>query len=115
MGYQWSIYWADLDPIKGSEQSGTRPVLVISEDAVNEFLPVVTVICLTSLKKGRKIYPIETLLEPEESQLQSPTIAMAHQMRAISKNRLQGPCGFIKKEEVREKVSNIIGVYLDLK
>ncbi len=115
MGYQWKIYWANLDPIKGSEQSGTCPVLVISEDAVNEFLPVVTVISLTSLKKGRKIYPIETVLKPEESQLQSPSIAMAHQMRAISKKRLLGSCGFIKEEEVRERVKNIIRVYLDLK
>lgn len=115
MGYQWRIYWANLDPIKGSEQSGTRPVLVISADAVNEFLPVVTVICLTSLKKGRKIYPIETLLELEDAQLQSPSIAMAHQMKAISKNRLQGPCGFIKREEARERVRNITKIYLDLK
>ena len=115
MGYQWRIYWANVDPIKGSEQSGTRPVLVISEDAVNEYLPVVTVICLASLKKGRKIYPIETIFQPEESQLQSPSIAMAHQMRTISKNRLQGPCGFINKEAVRERVRNIIRVYLGFK
>jgi mRNA interferase MazF len=55
MIYQWNIFWADLNPIKGSEQSGRRPVLVISEEVVNQVLPIVTVVCLTSFKDGRKI------------------------------------------------------------
>ncbi|MGI6647781.1 MAG: type II toxin-antitoxin system PemK/MazF family toxin [Bacillota bacterium] len=114
MTYQWSIFWADLNPIKGSEQAGTRPVLVISEEMVNQALPIVTVICLTTYKDGRKIYPIEVLLTPDDSHLRQPSIAMAHQIRAISKERLGEKCGFIEGEECRRKIRSIIKLYLDL-
>ena len=62
VNFQWHIFWAELSPIKGSEQSGKRPVLVISSETVNSVLPVVTVIPLTTVKPGRQIYPTETLL-----------------------------------------------------
>jgi mRNA interferase MazF len=114
MGYQWNIFWVDLDPVKGSEQTGKRPVLVISEEAVNLALPIVTVICLTTLKPGRKIYPIEALLNPDECGLPQPSIAMAHQIRALAKERLTEICGSINKEETREKIRNAVKLYLDL-
>ncbi len=114
MSYQWNIFWADLNPTRGSEQAGKRPVLVISEEAVNQALPIVTVVCLTSLKPGRKVYPIESLLEIEDSRLKERSIVMAHQVRAIAKDRLAEKCGAIKKEEIREQIRNIIRLYLDL-
>lgn len=115
MDYQWNIFWANLNPVRGSEQAGKRPVLVISEEAVNIALPIVTVVCLTTLKPGRKIYPIETILKPDECGLLQPGIVMAHQIRAISKERLSEVCGSVNKEEVRERIRNTIKLYLDLK
>ncbi len=44
MSYQWQIFIASLDPIQGSEQSGKRPVLVISQEQLNQLLPIVNVI-----------------------------------------------------------------------
>lgn len=114
MSYQWNIFWADLSPTRGSEQAGKRPVLVISEEAVNQALPIVTVVFLTSFKKGRKVFPIETLLEPKDSGLKENSIVMAHQIRAVAKDRLAEKCGTIEKEEIRERVRNIIKLYLDL-
>ncbi len=114
MNYQWNIFWADLNPTRGSEQAGKKPVLVISEEAVNQALPIVTVVCLTSLKPRRKVYPIETLLETEESRLEEKSIVMAHQIRTIAKNRLAEKCGSIEKEEIRERIRNIVRLYLDL-
>ncbi len=114
MTFQWNIFWADLNPIKGSEQAGTRPVLVISEEAVNQALPIVTIISLTSFKPGRKIYPIEVLIEPADSHLPHASIAMAHQIRSISKERLLEKCGSIINEECRNKIKDIIKLYLDL-
>jgi len=114
MSYQWNIFWADLNPTRGSEQAGKRPVLVISEEAVNQALPIVTVVCLTSFKKGRKVYPIETLLEHKDSGLKENSIVMAHQVRAIAKDRLAEKCGTIENEEIRDRVRNIIKLYLDL-
>jgi len=57
------VFWADMDPVKGSEQAEVRPVLVISAEEVNKALPVVTIVSLTSVKPGRKVYPIEVLLD----------------------------------------------------
>ena len=114
MDYQWNIFWVDLNPIRGSEQAGTRPVLVISEEAVNQALPIVTVICLTSYKQGRTIYPIEVLLDPKDSHLPKPSIAMAHQIRSISKERLIEKCGYINNEDCKEKIKKVVKLYLDL-
>ncbi|MCI0471880.1 MAG: type II toxin-antitoxin system PemK/MazF family toxin, partial [Candidatus Aminicenantes bacterium] len=45
--FRWNIFLANLDPIIGSEQGKTRPVLVISEEDINQILPVVNVLPLT--------------------------------------------------------------------
>ncbi len=112
--YQWGIYWADLDPTKGSEQAGTRPVLVISVEEVNQPLPIVTVLSLTSVKPGRKIYPVEVLLSSTVTGLPQDSIAMAHQIRAIAKERLKERCGAIDSEEIKEQVRKAVRTYLDL-
>lgn len=57
MPYRWHIFLADLEPVIGSEQGKTRPVLVISEEGINQLLPVVNVLPITTKKPGRKIYP----------------------------------------------------------
>lgn len=112
--YQWGIFWADLNPIRGSEQAGTRPVLVISSEEVNEVLPVVTILAITSLKPGRKIYPIEVHVNKAESKLSKDSIIMAHQIRAISKERIGPLCGYIDSEEIRESVKIAVKLYLDM-
>jgi mRNA interferase MazF len=61
---QWTVWLANLDPIVGSKQGKTRPVLIISKSPLNSILPVVNVIPLTSRKANRRIYPNEALLSP---------------------------------------------------
>lgn len=114
VNYQWGIFWADLNPAKGSEQAGKRPVLVISTEEANEVLPIVTVLSLTSLKPGRNIYPIEVLLPAMVTGLPKDSIAMAHQIRAISKERLSEKCGYIESEDIRESIRKAIRIYLDV-
>ena len=114
VNYQWGIFWADLDPSKGSEQAGHRPVLVISAEEVNQALPIVAVLSLTSVKPGRKVYPTETLLEASITGLPKDSIAMAHQIRAISKERLGERCGGIEDESVRERIKAAAKTYLDM-
>jgi mRNA interferase MazF len=112
--YQWGIFWADLDPIKGSEQAGTRPVLVISVEEVNQALPIVTIMSVTSVKVGRKVYPTEKFLSAQDTGLPKDSIAMAHQIRAISKERLGEKCGSIDNGDVREQIKAIMRLYLDI-
>lgn len=44
--HPWTIFMVDLDPVIGSEHSGIRPVLVVSEEIVNQSLPILTVLRL---------------------------------------------------------------------
>ncbi len=81
---QYDVYLADLNPTKGREQRGKRPVLIISNNYEN-LLDVVTIIPITSLKENRKIYPNELLLQYE---LERPSILLCQQIRTISKERL---------------------------
>lgn len=114
VNFQWGIFWANLDPARGSEQSGKRPVLVISAEEANLFLPVLTVMAVTSLKAGRKIYPSEVLLPSGETGLDKDSIAMGHQIRAISKDRLEAKAGEIKSELIKNQIKDAIRLYLDL-
>lgn len=98
MSYQWKSFWADLNPTKGSEQAETHPVLVVSSESVNQALPIVTVLPLTTAREGRRIYPTEAFLPGNKSALPQDSIAMAHQIRTISKERLKTECGIITDE-----------------
>lgn len=111
---QWSIFWANLNTTAGSEQAGNRPVLVISNEMVNQALPVVTIIPLTSLKPQRIIYPTEVLLSKEVTGLTMDSIAMSYQVRAIAKQRLGSRCGAIADEGLREKIRQAVRLYLNL-
>jgi mRNA interferase MazF len=44
--YQWAVAIADLDPVRGSEQRGRRPVLVVSNEDFNQAMPNLTVLPL---------------------------------------------------------------------
>ena len=112
--YQWKTFWADLEPTRGSEQAGNRPVLVVSSEAVNQALPIVTVLPLTTAREGRKIYPTEALLPGEKAGLPHDSIAMAHQIRTISKERIGTECGAVNDGELKTKVKNALRTYLDL-
>jgi mRNA interferase MazF len=64
MVFRWHVFLANLDPVIGSEQGKTRPVIVISEETINQLLSIVNVIPITSRKQDRSIYPNEVLLSP---------------------------------------------------
>jgi len=93
---KWDIWRANLDPVIGSEQGKSRPVIIISEDDINSLLNIVNIIPITSRKEGRTIYPNEALLEQQKYGLESESIALCHQIRTIDKKRLSKKFGSIK-------------------
>ena len=101
---QYDVYLADLNPTIGREQFGKRPVLIISNNYEN-LLDVVTIIPITSLKKGRKIYPNELLLKDE---LEKPSILLCQQIRTISKSRLIKKLTSIDNFITRKKIIEIL-------
>ncbi|MBZ0203373.1 MAG: type II toxin-antitoxin system PemK/MazF family toxin [Ignavibacteria bacterium] len=82
------IFYADLNPVIGSEISKTRPVLIISNDVNNEYSSTVTVIPISSYT-GRKIYPFEVLIESKSGILQNDSLLRTNQIRTIDKSRLK--------------------------
>lgn len=112
--YQWHIFQANLDPVTGSEQRGTRPVLVVSDEDSNYLMPVVTVLPLTSRKPGRQVYPNEVLLPKGTAGLTEDSIIMAHQIRTISKTRLTDLYGAIQNKTLKESVRQALKVHLTL-
>jgi mRNA interferase MazF len=111
---KWDIYRANLDPIIGSEQGKSRPVLIISEDYINELLNVVNVLPITTRKIGRQIYPNEALVEANLFGLEKESIVLCHQIRTLDKSRLSNKFGSIstidKQNEVIESLCFQLGI-----
>lgn len=114
MNYKWSVFMADLNPVIGSEQQGRRPVLVISDETTNSVMPVVTILPLTSLKKGRRVYPNEALLKKGVAGLGSDSIVLAHQIRTISKQRLMTCLGEVSDVNLQSQINDALRVHLNL-
>ena len=101
---KWSIYRANLDPVIGSEQGKSRPVLVVSEDEINDLLNTVNVIPITSRKIGRKIYPNESLISANNFGLENESIILCHQIRTIDKQRLSKEYGHISDQRLQSDI-----------
>lgn len=107
------VYDARLEPVEGSEQGGTRPVIIVSRDAINAYSPVVLAILCTTYKLGNKIYPTQVLIKASEGGLTNNSIAMADQVRVLSKQRLLHLRGFLEKETIIQ-LNQALLIALDL-
>ena len=83
------VYDAALDPTRGSEQAGFRPVVVVSRNAINAASSVVIVVPCTTYREGRRVYPSQVLVEALEGGLEVDSLALGEQVRAVSKERLR--------------------------
>ena len=111
---KWSLYWVNHDPVQGSEQSGVRPALIISNDIVNETLPVVTILPVSSLKQDGRVYPTEVLLEKQLSGLPKHSLIMIHQIRTVSKLRIGKKCGEILDIRVKTAIIDTMKEYFEI-
>jgi len=101
---KWSIWRANLDPVIGSEQGKSRPVIIISEDEINDLLNIVNIIPVTTKKEGRIIYPNEALLPIIDTDLENESIALCHQIRTIDKKRLSKEYGMISNIHIHHEI-----------
>ncbi|MBM4457459.1 MAG: type II toxin-antitoxin system PemK/MazF family toxin, partial [Chloroflexi bacterium] len=103
--YQWHIFTAVLDPVRGSEQAGQRPVIVVSRESNNQVLPVVNVVPLTSVKSPqRKIYPNEALLPAGTGGIAVDSLALCYQIRTLDKGRLMVELGEVFDRKIRSQI-----------
>jgi len=90
------IYWVQFEPVKGSEQGGLRPALVVQQDVGNRYSPTTVVVAITSTIPPRP-YPFVVVVEPAESGLPDRSAINCAQMATIQKDepgsRLRPPRG----------------------
>ena len=94
------LFYADLDPVVGSEQGGIRPVLVIQNDVGNYFSPTVVAAAITS-RKAKNSLATHILLENVPG-LAPTSLLLLEQLRTIDRKRLRGYIGRISKEKMLE-------------
>jgi len=107
------VYLADLNPVQGSEQAGTRPVIIVSRDAINENSPVVIIVPTTGAEHKPKLYPTHILLKAGTGGLTKDSVAKAEQVRAITKTRLRTSIGQLRFEHM-SLVSAALKIAMDL-
>lgn len=91
------IYWASLDPTQGNEQSGLRPVLVLSQDIFNDRSGTVIAVALTS-QAQKAGFPLT--LELSDSNLPKKSWVKISQIRTLSVKRLGRKLGKASLEEL---------------
>jgi len=111
---RWSMWLADLDPVVGSEQGKKRPVLVVSSTRLNDILPVVNVLPVTSRKSNRRVYPNEALLPSGMAGLTKDSIVLCYQIRTIDKQRLAREFGTLDDIQLRQVVLDALSFQLGL-
>jgi mRNA interferase MazF len=105
------IYFANLDPTVSSEIKKKRPVLIVSNNANNKASSTITVIPVTS--NTIKVYPFEVLLEPKNCGLLKRSKAQCHQVRTISKIRIEGKRVGAASKDVMTKINAALKLHLD--
>ena len=97
------IYYAKLDPHIGSEQGGTRPVLILSNDTGNRFSPTVIVAAITSRVRKKTKLPTHYYLENVDG-LPENSIILFEQVRTIDKSRLKEKVTQLDKQSMEKIV-----------
>lgn len=106
------VFYVNLDPTKGSEQAGTRPVLVIQNDVGNEYAPTVIISPLTTKALTRR-YPTNVNVSKGTAGLKEDSTILLSQIRTIDKSRLERKLGHLPVSLLRE-VDEAIKISLGL-
>lgn len=106
------IYYAELNPVVGSEQGGTRPVLVIQNDIGNQFSPTTIIAAITSQIAKAKL-PTHVEVRANRSGLERDSVILTEQIRTIDKSRLKEKVAVLD-EEVMIRVNQAVEISLGL-
>jgi len=105
------VWLADLDPTRGHEQAGRRPVLIVSEDVFNSGpADVVVVVPITSAIRG---VPSHVVVTPPEGGLRARSAILCEAIRSTSKRRLVGRWGSVRSRTM-VVVEDILRILLRL-
>lgn len=106
------IFYADLSPVVGSEQGGTRPVLIVQNDTGNRHSPTVIAAAITS-QTGKTKLPTHIHLTGPDVGLTKDSVVLLEQIRTIDKRRLREHMGSLN-HEMMNRVDAAIAVSFGL-
>ncbi|MFO7942787.1 MAG: type II toxin-antitoxin system PemK/MazF family toxin, partial [Anaerolineales bacterium] len=98
------IYWADLNPVRGHEQAGVRPVVIISHDIFNERSGTVIAMALTS-QSQRAGFPLT--YELKSGDLPKKSWVKISQIRTLSTKRLDNKIGHVDPKELNNLIDGL--------
>jgi mRNA interferase MazF len=81
------VWLAKLDPTQGSEQAGTRPIIIFQENTLSKFTTTVITIPVTSNLR-RALLPSYIQISSSQGGLNQESVALCHQIRVLDKTRL---------------------------
>jgi mRNA interferase MazF len=108
------VYLVRLDPTEGSEQAGTRPAVIVSRDAINQYSPVVVVCPITKSARVTRQYPNNVLVRAPEGGLEVDSVILGGQVRAVAKSRLLERLGELSSETM-SRVDQALKITLNLR
>lgn len=106
------VYRASLDPTKGHEQAGTRPVLIVQSDSLNGVASTVVVAPFTTNLKTARL-PSCHLVKAGDGGLAQDSVLLCHQVRVIDPSRLSSRYGTIAQatmDEIDKKLRFTLGL-----
>jgi mRNA interferase MazF len=106
------IFFADLSPVVGSEQGGTRPVLVLQNDIGNQYSPTTIVAAVTSRISKAKL-PTHIEVTSKSSGLEKNSVILLEQIRTIDKSRLKEKITVLNSD-LMNRVAQAIEISLGL-
>ncbi len=106
------IFFADLNPVVGSEQGGIRPVLIVQNDVGNKYSPTVIIAAITSQIDKAKL-PTHVELPHEDYGLEKDSVILLEQLRTIDKKRLKEKITFLD-QEMMSRVDDALKISLGL-
>ncbi len=107
------IYFAQLNPVVGSEQGGIRPVLVVQNDVGNQYSPTTIVLAITSQINKAKL-PTHVELKAHTYGMERDSVILTEQIRTVDKTRLKQRIAILD-EATMAKVNEALAVSLELK
>ncbi|WP_296969550.1 type II toxin-antitoxin system PemK/MazF family toxin [Tepidanaerobacter sp. EBM-38] len=106
------IFYADLNPVVGSEQGGIRPVLVVQNDVGNKYSPTIIIAAITSQIDKAKL-PTHVELPSKDYGLEKDSVILLEQLRTIDKRRLKEKITILD-QDIMKKVDEALKVSLGL-
>ena len=109
--HEGEVFWANMDPTVGVEIKKKRPVVIVSNEWINQFSQLVVVIPTTT--STQKVSPSHVLIPAGQGGLKELSKALTEQVRAIDKSRLLQRLGKLEREymmKLHEAIRNTLNM-----